>query len=1415
MASSSSAPSGSSKSPRSPADRMSGRPEAAWSTSSNYSRTSSTRTERSLDDEDEDGYDRNLAYGNTQAIAGPSASPYDPRQPRPTASPLAPAPGDTARWQASPSHAMAPYAYDNRIQSAPIVGQNQALYQNTYAPAPHVTNRDTGNTNTSQVTDAYNNKSYNRVEVTNMTIHNHYHTPQSAPPTSPSSPPISAGHEKLNIFVSVEEIYYNTVSYPREPSDSASAPCKRPLNFSVVYYDPLIEALDQIIISSSLQDRKALLFPNHWEGQDQVVVVNGEKILCSHQDLMVIVRSGRPQLSLISKAGRALSDIVRPERSQAQDNRNESVDILDSELKDLSFGKGKDKQGRGSDLKSSGSRMNIPISSASTKAKRTTDRQEEIEFSGPPPPPPKDTEFIEGRQTSATSRSKEVALSPVDASVPTTPLGDPIGTWILHSGIEDHIPVYMGLRLLSTDKKTIPLWHPQPSPNRQSGRKRGTEVGDIVYLSDSGKIHVLFNIFRSFKENRDDGAYPPPEHYYRHIDTELLDEKPFQEKLQDRKCYFTKNIAKKGAKHEGIIILPRGGVKASIPRGFFADDQVKEFFCRYSPLWYHHVRATRPRIRNGDLFLVTQSHNAKTFGIAALALKKPAKESLSIEFGYDGKSSTYHWESRDCWWMSSVSMPVSQDEDIHHCLGVTLYSLLLDEKTWTTHFDDTSSPITGAQSPTSPSQISSADLSTRKSDSSPGGRGSTFSKLSPRFWGGRKSDKQSGNEETTGSIQQSIPEGHFLSAGPKIIYLMFDSTPNTMDSGISIEGLPALDYDICLDAVNASIEDFGYSWSAAETEQAGILQQVSSWIEDPCRTKPILWICGGTSIERRFISQTVSDTCRSSQQFGASFFFRKGRVEGFQLFPTIAHQLSSNIPELGEIMKAAAESSPSTSSDTIAAQFHSLFLRPLQSLARPSSSSHIIIIDGLDECENPSNAQQVILECIGESVSRRLPFRFIISSSSQSGISQAFNAENLRKTTLQLLLPSPRADSLPSEIQDSPVTKQPQSPPSNLTGRRSLQLPSYPRIVALQQRNGYQESFCRSLLLAGHGFPIWRPSGNLAMPIEYRMEGVNIGDVGIIDEGGSFKFYFNIFLPSGHPIHKRIVPREFRPIEPALQPDEVVRDLNYFEPGKIIASKGVVITRHSETPLKLHFTSTEPDGGIIVLPNGASREDLVSTDRFREYARQNAPHWYQYINHYGRTLHANGSLFLVTGCDKANDWAIASFPFHPGRSEDSLDLHYAWRPDFECPWFDPGTAEAKYYCPPEPLPKACSANNQCIFIRGMRISLSQQSWRKTLPFDDGAKLHYSLILDTPSKFQRRLNSILCFLRLRLPEERAVDIVTNKDPHLFHPNYVISQVLSAAHPDAELALLDDTAWCSLVNNASTFQEPSSLPHSNLR
>ncbi|KAF8902759.1 hypothetical protein CPB84DRAFT_1678554 [Gymnopilus junonius] len=324
--------------------------------------------------------------------------------------------------------------------------------------------------------------------------------------------------------------------------------------------------------------------------------------------------------------------------------------------------------------------------------------------------------------------------------------------------------------------------------------------------------------------------------------------------------------------------------------------------------------------------------------------------------------------------------------------------------------------------------------------------------------------------------------------------------------------------------------------------------------------------------------------------------------------------------------------------------------------------------------------------------------------------------------------------------------------------RRPFRFPSYPRIVTLQRRNGHEESYCRSLLLAGHGFPMWKPSGNLAMPVEYLTKGVNIGDVGVIDNDGFFRCYFNVFLPRDHPIHRGFVPREFQPIEPPLCADEVVYKQQYFKPGHIVASKGVVIKRHSENPLDISFTSTEPEGGILILPAGASREDLVSTDRFHEYVRKNGPHWYQYINHYSYTTHPNGCLFLVTGYDKARDWAIASFPYRSGNTEDKLDLRYKWKPEYRPPWIDPGTAETDFFAPSRKIHDHYKEENQCVFLRGLRISLTQQSWQNTLPYMEEAKRHYSFILSTPSSLQTRLHTVLVFLRLRLSEKRAVGVV---------------------------------------------------------
>jgi hypothetical protein len=49
----------------------------------------------------------------------------------------------------------------------------------------------------------------------------------------------------------------------------------------------------------------------------------------------------------------------------------------------------------------------------------------------------------------------------------------------------------------------------------------------------------------------------------------------------------------------------------------------------------------------------------------------------------------------------------------------------------------------------------------------------------------------------------------------------------------------------------------------------------------------------------------------------------------------------------------------------------------------------------------------------------------------------------------------------------------------------------------------------------------------MMLPTEYRRNGVNTGDLGILYRTGDFAFLFNIFLPSDHEINRGRVPDRF------------------------------------------------------------------------------------------------------------------------------------------------------------------------------------------------------------------------------------------------------------------------------------------------
>ncbi len=133
-------------------------------------------------------------------------------------------------------------------------------------------------------------------------------------------------------------------------------------------------------------------------------------------------------------------------------------------------------------------------------------------------------------------------------------------------------------------------------------------------------------------------------------------------------------------------------------------------------------------------------------------------------------------------------------------------------------------------------------------------------------------------------------------------------------------------------------------------------------------------------------------------------------------------------------------------------------------------------------------------------------------------------------------------------------------------------------------------------------------------------------------------------------------------------------------------------------------------GAILVLPDGGARYDVLNLSQFRSYAARNAHAWYQFANIVCGREAVNGSLYLVTGCDKACSWGAASF-FNPadtryfslkflvgGVAEGNIKLGYSWK--------STSSADVRAYPDGESTYFVDSLRpNQCVFLRGFGISI--------------------------------------------------------------------------------------------------------------
>ena len=139
------------------------------------------------------------------------------------------------------------------------------------------------------------------------------------------------------------------------------------------------------------------------------------------------------------------------------------------------------------------------------------------------------------------------------------------------------------------------------------------------------------------------------------------------------------------------------------------------------------------------------------------------------------------------------------------------------------------------------------------------------------------------------------------------------------------------------------------------------------------------------------------------------------------------------------------------------------------------------------------------------------------------------------------------------------------------------------------------------------------------------------------------------------------------------------------------------------------LSSSSSEGAILTLPEGAASLDLYNIAGFRQYAMKNAIAWYQFVNiALGREA-SNGSLYLVSGCDKSTTWGVASISCASGT--DALSLKFAAVQLVEAS----ATREYSWetYCPatvrvgPKVYGDVEHPHNQCVFLRGFKIMVQE------------------------------------------------------------------------------------------------------------
>lgn len=172
-----------------------------------------------------------------------------------------------------------------------------------------------------------------------------------------------------------------------------------------------------------------------------------------------------------------------------------------------------------------------------------------------------------------------------------------------------------------------------------------------------------------------------------------------------------------------------------------------------------------------------------------------------------------------------------------------------------------------------------------------------------------------------------------------------------------------------------------------------LLNKIYTWADGEDKWC-IFWLNGMAGTGKSTIARTVARRYYEQQRLAASFFFSKdgGDVGHAGLFVTsIAVQLAQNVPASRQYIRDAVAERSDIASQSLRDQWHHLVLRPLSKLHVREPSSHSLIVDALDECDDHNNIRLIVQLLVEAQSLERVRLRVFLTSRTSVLIRHGFN----------------------------------------------------------------------------------------------------------------------------------------------------------------------------------------------------------------------------------------------------------------------------------------------------------------------------------------------------------------------------------------------------------------------------------------